>query len=368
MGQRLPIPDVWGVPDCKLMSADEMLDGTRSDSNSYAAEVQAVLTPMLGLDVCVVSSVDPATGLLTSCEVFGVPRDDDRELRIFELEWFSADPLRYHELANAESRAGSLRQCADPTGSRRYREIMEPNGAHDEIRLSCVVDGSWWATVTGYRRVGAPEFSTEEVRQAAGLSETIARGFRKSFLHTAVAQPGDLERPPGAFNIDRRGEVVSTTAAAETWLDTLPSDRVSTLTKALAVHADGGETTMTVSGSAGPLSFHASPLKGSDDHVSVIVEYPRPIHLASLVIEAYGLTPREREVTELVLLGLVTKQIARRLAISEYTVQDHLKSAFAKTDTATRGELCAALYTRFYMEPQRAGTDPSPYGYFLSPS
>lgn len=351
------------------MGMAEMLAGTRSDSEAYSTDVQAVLTPMLGLDVCVVSSVDPASGLLTSCEVLGVPRDDDRELRIFELEWFSGDPLRYDELANAESRAGSLRQAADPTEVRRYREIMEPNGGYDEIRLSCVADGSWWATVTGYRSVGAPAFTTEEVRKAAGLSEIIARGFRTSFLYTAVDQPGNLDRPPGAFSIDRRGNLLTTTATAETWLDTLPSDRVSTLTKALAVHADGnGQTTMTVSGSAGPLSFHAAPLKGSDEHISVIVEYPRPIHLTSLVTEAYGLTPRERDVTELVLLGLVTKQIARRLAISEYTVQDHLKSVFAKTDTATRGELCAALYTRFYMRPQRAGTDPSPYGYFISPT
>ncbi len=218
-------------------------------------------------------------------------------------------------------------------------------------------DGHW------LQFVGAPAFTTEEVRKAAGLSEIIARGFRKSFLYTAVDHPGDLDRPPGAFSIDSRGDLVTTTAAAETWLDTLSSDRVSTLTKALSVHVDGnGQTTMTVSGSAGPLSFHAAPLKGSDEHISVIVEYPRPIHLTSLVTEAYGLTPRERDVTELVLLGLVTKQIARRLAISEYTVQDHLKSVFAKTGAATRGELCAALYTRFYTRPQREGADPSPTG------
>ncbi len=139
-----------------LMQKTKMLAGTRSDSRTYAAEVHDVLTPMLGLHACVVSSVDPASGLLTSCEVFGVPRDDDRELRIFELEWFSDDPLHYDELANAEIRAGSLRQAADPTRVRRYQEIIEPNGGYGEIRLSCVVDGSWWATVTGYSLSGHP--------------------------------------------------------------------------------------------------------------------------------------------------------------------------------------------------------------------
>lgn len=160
---------------------------------------------------------------------------------------------------------------------------------------------------------------------------------------------------------------MTTTAPAEIWLDTVPPERLSTLTTALAVRVSGhGQATMTVTGNQGPLSFHASPLKGSDEHISVIVEYPRPIQLTSLITDAYGLTTRERDITELVLLGLVTKQIARRLGISEYTVQDHLKSVFAKTGTATRGELCAALYIRFYLKPQQAGEPPSPYGYFIS--
>ena len=350
-----------------MRTVERLSSISETDPKAYAAEVQGVFVPMLGLDVCVVSSVDPASGLLTSCEVFGAPKDDDRELRIFELEWFSDDPLKYDELANATSHAGALRRAGDITRVERFQQIMEPNGGHDEIRLACVADGTWWATVTGYRFTGAPDFSAEEVKETAGLSEVIARGFRQSFLHTAVKQPGDLDRPPGAFSIDNRGNFVTTTAPAETWLDTVPPERLSTLTTALAVRVNGhGQADMTVTGHEGPLSFHASPLKGSDEHISVIVEYPRPIHLTSLITEAYGLTTRERDVTELVLLGLVTKQIARRLAISEYTVQDHLKSIFAKTGTATRGELCAALYARFYLRPQQAGEPPSPYGYFIS--
>jgi DNA-binding CsgD family transcriptional regulator len=351
------------------MGMTETLSGAGVDSTTLAATVQSVVTPLLGLDVCIVSSVDPASGLLTSCEVFGAPRSDERELRTFELEWFSDDPLKYDELANATCHAGSLRQAGDVTRVKRFQQIMEPNGGHDEIRLACVADGTWWATVTGYRFTGAPAFNNEEVKKAAGLSEVIARGFRQSFLHTAAEQPGDLDRPPGAFSIDRDGSFVTTTAIAESWLDTVPPERLSTLTIALAVRVIGdGQATMMVTGKEGPLSFHASPLKGSDEHISVIVEYPRPIQLTSLITDAYGLTPRERDVTELVLLGLVTKQIARRLGISAYTVQDHLKSVFAKTGTATRGELCATLYTRFYVKPQQTGDTPSPYGYFITQS
>lgn len=325
------------------------------------------MVSMFDLDFCVFASVDPAAGLETSCDVFGIAADPAREMRIFELEWFSDDPLKYADLAHASKPAGALRLAADPGQVKRFVEFGEPNGVHDELRVACVSDGFWWGTFTGFRFDGKPAFTSAEVARAGSVSDRLAKGFRRAFLHAAVQQPGDLDRPPGAFTVDHDGRFVTTTQAAEEWLDTLAEEQVSTLVWTLVVGVRGtGSTSVTITGGAGPLTFQASPLKGSDDEISVIVEYPRPIRLTSLVIEAYGLTPREREIIELVLKGLVTKQIARELEISEYTVQDHLKSVFAKTDTATRGELLAALYTRFYLQPKADRRSPGPYGYFLS--
>jgi two-component system, NarL family, response regulator YdfI len=50
------------------------------------------------------------------------------------------------------------------------------------------------------------------------------------------------------------------------------------------------------------------------------------------------LTPREREVLELLAEGLSNKLIARRLQISEHTVKFHVSSIYAKLGASSRTE------------------------------
>jgi len=51
----------------------------------------------------------------------------------------------------------------------------------------------------------------------------------------------------------------------------------------------------------------------------------------------YGLSTREREVLELVVKGLVKKEVAERLGLSYHTVDNHLRSIYAKLHVHTRG-------------------------------
>ena len=55
------------------------------------------------------------------------------------------------------------------------------------------------------------------------------------------------------------------------------------------------------------------------------------------------LSPRERDVAELVLQGAPSKRIAGLLDISPWTVRDHLRSIFAKTGVENRHQLMALL-------------------------
>jgi len=66
--------------------------------------------------------------------------------------------------------------------------------------------------------------------------------------------------------------------------------------------------------------------------------------VAWLRTSAYGLSDREREVVDLVVRGLSTKEISKTLFVSEYTLQDHLSNVFDKVGARGRRALVKRLY------------------------
>ncbi len=57
----------------------------------------------------------------------------------------------------------------------------------------------------------------------------------------------------------------------------------------------------------------------------------------------FGLTPRQEEVTLLVVRGLSNREVAEELFIAEQTVKDHLRDVFEKVGVRRRSELTAKI-------------------------
>jgi len=66
----------------------------------------------------------------------------------------------------------------------------------------------------------------------------------------------------------------------------------------------------------------------------------------------YGLSDREREVLDLMVLGLVKKEIADRLGLSYHTVDNHLRNIYTKLQVHTRGSAVAKAVSERLVSPK----------------
>ncbi len=82
---------------------------------------------------------------------------------------------------------------------------------------------------------------------------------------------------------------------------------------------------------------------------AITLEPARSDDLAPLLMRAWALTLREREVARLVIDGLSTDDIAAALFIS-HTVRHHLKAIFGKVGISRRRDLAATLTGRIPAE------------------
>jgi DNA-binding CsgD family transcriptional regulator len=354
--------------------------------HELARDVKRILERAVPFDGVGLLTVDPATLLPTSDIVYArlaVSNGVYRELspRFFEIELREPDFNKYRDLARQGRRAASLSEATrgDLEQSIRYREIRRPLGYDDELRVVCSDATGAWGDLMLARESGRPRFDASEVGFLASLAPLLAEGLRRAAVLGDVAT-GD-QHGTGVVILAPDNSIESATAGAERWLADLaagdiPGGDLPAAVLAVAAWArriasdyrNDPDTRDPRSNTFARARVHTTQgnwvtVRGSvlgdgpDSSVAVLMEEARPPELAPLIADAYGLTDRERRVTELVSQGLSTNDIGQRLHLSAYTVQDHLKSIFDKTGAGSRGELVARLFFDHYA-PRLQTTEP----------
>jgi DNA-binding CsgD family transcriptional regulator len=299
----------------------------------------------------------------------GAPKDPVGEARLFRCEFTAGEPASYRSLIGRHGSAAILSEVTDGQLDRasRYRDIFEPFGLTDELRVVLWAEGTAWGSATLLRAGG--RFDARDVAAASAIAHQAADGIRLALLREAATRPESLDEPPGVFEAEPDGSVKPTTVPAELWLDLVGVKLITAVNAtAAAVRANlgwGGAGSRLALSDGRVLSIHAAAMIGDEGTVAVIVDRARPAEVSAMLVDAYGLTARQRDVLGRLLLGRPMTQLADSLGISEHTANDHRKAIYRRMGVSSRSELAARLQFEQYDPRVWGDISPSPYGGFL---
>ncbi|HZD71027.1 MAG TPA: helix-turn-helix transcriptional regulator [Actinomycetes bacterium] len=340
------------------------LAGARLDWVGFVQATAEVLAGIVSFDRSCWHTVDPGTVLFTGSLNQNVGCSGTW---LATYEYLVDDVNKWWYLARSGRIAGatSLATHGDLSRSPRHRS-HQAYGIGDELRVSFVIGGTYWAAAGLLRDAGQRWFTEDEVRCLALLAEPIADGFRRALLVTEASAADSLATGPGVIVFDGNGNPELLSPGAEHWIGQMveiPPPRTPAESKivqavaAMARSADPGQDPLRIGArsrvrtrSGSWLLLYGTRLAGgADNRTAVIIQPATPAAVAPLVTLAYGLSERESQVTRLCMQGLSTRQMAHTLALSPHTVQDHLKSIFAKTGARSRSELVGQIFLEHYV-------------------
>jgi DNA-binding CsgD family transcriptional regulator len=304
-------------------------------------------------------ATDPST-LLATRPVYIENIEAGHCTTFWHREFLVQDTNLFADLAREDVPAATLYERTDgrPARSARYREFAAPQGYGDELRAVLRLGRSTWGVMALHRDKNAEPFSHIERDLVAGLTRPLAGALRSRVIRNATLAEG-LPGGPGMLLFGPDSQLLSCNDDARGWLAALPDELndegiipvpvYSVLSHARAI-ADGREVgrarlrLLTRSGRW--VLMHASAM--NDSMTAVVIETAQANEIAPIIVEAYELSPREQQITQLVARGANTTQMAQELLLSTHTVRDYVKQVFEKVGVTSRGELVAKLFAEHY--------------------
>jgi DNA-binding CsgD family transcriptional regulator len=310
--------------------------------------------------------LDPSTVLDTGGQhAHGFP--PEYMSRLFQIEHVEQDDVdNIRALARRAARVSVLSESThdDLPASKYYREILEPLGLSDELRVMLRDGDRVWGLLVLCRGEDSRPFDAGDRALAEAISRPASDALRRSLLLSGLDRR-DLPDAPGLIMLDADLRVRSLSDTARHWVGHLqesgsaneracPYAVQALATRARTVTPGTPVRSRAPIGSGRWLTLHAWTVdQGGEPATAISIAPAEARDLTAIILDVYGLSVRERQITQHVLRGSSTNEIARRLHLSPYTVQDHLKSVFDKAGVRSRRELTANLFFRHYF-PQLA--------------
>lgn len=308
---------------------------------------------MLGVDAYAWLLSDPVTAVGTS--------------PLAEVPWFTELPrqirLKYATEVNRwTALPGSVATLDGTTGGDRgqslvWRELLTRYGVGDVASVVFRDRFGCWAFLELWRDAERRSFSTEDIALLEAMTDPLTTALRRRAAQSFTPQTTAAGAAgPVVLLLNPELQVRVQTESASEYLRQLvppddlrapvPAGAYNVAAQLLAVEAGVNDAAPTARahvtggrwvtcraariGVAGPA--------GQRD-IAVTIEVTDPLNRADLLARACGLSAREREVFDHLVIGKDTTEVSLLMFVSPSTVQDHLKSVFTRPVFATAG-LC----------------------------
>jgi DNA-binding CsgD family transcriptional regulator len=334
----------------------ELTCAAPGDDRALRASILGQIRPVVPFDAYVWVLTDPATtvGASPLAEVPSL-HDLPSVIRLKYLtsinRWTSLPRDRVMTLAQATG--------GDLTRSALWRELLHSYGVHDVVSAVLHDSMGCWGFLDLWRI--APQqaaFTPEEQAFLNAVLPTLTRALRTSLAATFTTPTGPgppegpavllltdelqpagrtphtddqlralLPTPPGRFPVPAIAlNVAAQLLASEAGVDTHPPFA--------RVHQGDGRWIEV-------RAARLSPEPATGPTIAVTIERATPSRRVEVYSRVIGLTRRETELLSHLVSGADTRATARALGIAEHTVNDHLRSIFAKAGTNSRRQLIA---------------------------
>ena len=339
----------------RLVGQVEDLCASKLDERSLRRRVTELLRPALGVDAYAWLLTDPATAVGTA--------------PLADVPWLSELPrqirLKYATAVNRwTALPDSVATLDGATNGHReqslvWRELLARYGVGDVASVVFRDRFGCWAFLELWRQAGLGSFGAEEVTLLQELADPLTGALRRraaASFSSPTAAGGDAG--PVVLLLDSDLGVRVHTESARAYLRLLlppedqqapvPAGAYNVAAQLCAVEAgvDDGAPTVRAQLTGGRwVTFRASRIGVSEPpdrrDIAVTIEITDPMGRADLFARACGLSSRERQVLDHLVLGRDTAEVARQMFVAPSTVQDHLKSVFDKTGVRNRRTLLA---------------------------
>jgi len=248
-----------------------------------------------------------------------------------------------------------------------YNEFLRPQSIHHQLIIYLRAGGETLGTLGLCRARDEKAFSRSDIAKGQLLASQLAGALQKAIFMSKVANSSEIinsicpDLPyKGVIVLNESLETVYTNREAEQTISSLTRDASAAVEQALSLPQelyDISENLFQRARKSGTSPDAKVDLKSEDTGQLLssnlrIINRSQDSQLCLIYLrqgqskeflyqqlKKLGLSRRESEVASLICEGFENKQIGEKLFISEYTVQNHLKSIYEKLDVRNRTAL-----------------------------